>query len=233
MKRSDGTAANEINVEGELNPIHLQSNKENIPPSSQQNDDDVGISVFKRSQQLSVVSSLCNIKVPEKVVSVGRPKGKDKTAIGQRKDKPATGTKRKINRESLSVKKVNQDQCLKPFAEKTNNEQALTIVTWLTRKEFSGNKKVAVEEIVNDENIFQRLRNNELFLGLLRELLDSQAVVYVKGEVDKLLEKPWMCSKCKAVLEGNQVQCDMCLDWFHFKCVQDKTSKRHFICSSC
>lgn len=85
--RSDRTAANEVSVEGDQNLIDLQSNKENIPTSSQQNDNDVGISVFKRSQQLSVISSIDNIQIPEKIIPVGRPKGKDKTAIGtQRKD---------------------------------------------------------------------------------------------------------------------------------------------------
>lgn len=40
-----------------------------------------------------------------------------------------------------------------------------------------------------------------------------------------MLAKPRICSKCTLILEGHQVQCDFCLDLYHFKCVQDPFSK--------
>lgn len=57
-------------------------NKESTQTSSTQRNNQSELSVFKQSQQLSISSSIENIKVPEKVNSVGRPKRKAKTAIG-------------------------------------------------------------------------------------------------------------------------------------------------------
>lgn len=108
--------------------LDLVSSKENFPTSSQQNNDEIELSVFKKSQRFSILSSIENVKVPEKVNSVGRQPGRVTTAIG---------IKRKKSFNSKSIKKINEDQCIKRFAEKTQTEQAFTIIEWLTLKKFS------------------------------------------------------------------------------------------------
>ena len=94
------------------------------------------------------------------------------------------------------------------------------------------NKKVSYSDIIQDPNIFNRLTNKKFDLKSFKKLFDRKAFKYIESEIERLTAKDLPCTKCKKILNGTQIMCHGCLDWFHAKCTTIKTNEEYF-CSSC
>lgn len=92
-----------------------------------------------------------SVILPSKMNSVGRPKGSKTTVIGVKR-------KREVELNISGVAK-------KQFIQKSDDDQALTILEWLTKKERSEILKgiVSVADIIDDSMILNRLRNSEIY----------------------------------------------------------------------
>lgn len=185
------------------------------------------VSIFKQSQPFAVLSSIENIKIPEKTKAVGKPKGSTTKAIGLKRKNTSNVSK--------SAKKICQDLIPQvKFVEKSMEDQAKTIIQWLTQKRQNEIPlKISSKDIVPDANVLNRLRNEVIFLDSLQKYVENDCLQFIKNKVKLLEDKPWNCSKCGLCLEGYQVRCDYCLDWFHFSCVCCENDEDAFICSSC
>lgn len=170
------------------------------------------------------------MKLPPKLPSVGRPKGSGQTVIGLLKRK---NTQRIESAASVPKKK---------FLDLNTMEQSVKLTQWLTNKSETSirNKKVTYSDIIQDSVIFNRLRNEGIDLRGLKKYMDKACYDYIVDEVDRLNEKTyWACAKCKRNLnsvsiQGEQIMCNWCLDWFHKSCTDVKTTKNlTFFCVSC
>lgn len=212
-------------------PVYLQESVENANVSlSRNNLASQHTMSFKESSSIQILSSVENIIMPRKVVPAGRRKGSSKTTV--------IGTQRKTTKRKQSEIGVSEDVSppKKKFDEMNQDEQALTIIGWLTKLESNQicNRKVAVKDIIKDPNVLNRLRNDTIFLGSLKKYVDVKSFEFLKDEVAKLYGKPWNCSHCNLNLTGKQIMCGICLDWFHIKCARlTKAMKTDFICASC
>lgn len=122
----------------------------------------------------------------------------------------------------------------KKFIDLNLQSQSINIVRWLTNKtpkQFL-NKTVAKHEIIEDELIFNRLRNDGLEFSGTKKYFESKAYKYLRAEIEKLNNKPWPCAECLRKLSGHQVMCVMCLDWYHHDCVDFETNEDYY-CGDC
>lgn len=226
------------NVERSVNkivnpPASIEVLKENVDVSLTQKDNLASqhdVSVFKQSSAFDILSSVENILLPRKVIPAGRPKGSSKTTV--------IGTQRKATKRKQSEIGVSVDVSppKKTFEALNQDDQALTIIKWLTKFESSDivKKKVSINDIIKHPNVMNRLRNDSIFLGSLKKYLDETCFEFLKDEVAKLYGKPWDCSNCNLSLKGEQIMCGICLDWFHIKCARLKKSmKIDFFCAAC
>lgn len=183
------------------------------------------VSSLGHNTQLGTILSTNNlrrIRLPSKIVSVGRPKGSKTTVIG---------TKRKgTNLNSPAPSK-------KPFLERFEEDQAVTILQWLTNMTRSDivRKKILASDIVGGADKLNRLRNSDIIsLDCLKKFVDSKSFEFISTEIEGFSQSPWNCAKCKHELNGDQVMCSSCLDWFHFKCVGFAESKeKDYFCPKC
>lgn len=160
-----------------------------------------------------------SITLPTQLVSVGRPKGSKTTTIG---------VKRKQKIEVTVVAK-------KRFIQKPDNDQALTILEWLTKKtrEEIVTKKVCVSDVTEDPVLLSRLRNPEVNLKYVMKFVDSECLEYL-FKLKNTASKSWPCGTCNKTIFGKQVSCENCLDWHHYKCVGALNVKSTpFFCVHC
>ncbi len=112
----------------------------------------------------------------------------------------------------------------------------MKIVQWLTNKTPNeiNRKKISHSDIIQDSNIFNRLRNPIELKGI-KKLVDSKCYSYLASEVSRLDKTIWGCAKCKKNLAGEQIQCSGCLDWYHEKCATNLKGKivEPFFCVDC
>lgn len=187
------------------------------------------------SQLAGGSSQLYKVVFPPKVTSIGRPKGSGQTAIGLKRK-----NKTKNAKTVVPVKKSKEGTMVNPkkFVDFDFNEQGLTIIGWLTNKSFDQviKKKAAIGDIIQDANMFNRLRNDGIDLRCIKKYTDPQCYKYLQEEVAKLEDERWACTKCKRNLSGFQLMCNSCLDWFHIDCVnisKEKAKTITFFCSKC
>lgn len=158
--------------------------------------------------------------------SVGRIEWKVNNVIG-------------LKRKSSKTTSTETPPAKKKFLDLDSTNQSLTIVRWLTNKPIDTiiSKKTARHEIIEDPNIFNRLRNHGVDISGTKKYFEKQAFQYLRVEVEnlKLYKKPWRCTKCSRNLSGDQIMCHSCLDWFHVKCTKYKEAKgnSNFFCDDC
>lgn len=173
-------------------------------------------STFSQNSRIDVAA----IKLPPKIKNPGRQKGKVNTAVG---------LKRKANttENAIPVKKK--------FVDLDSKSQSLNLVRWLTNKtaEQIFKKKTARHEIIEDELVFNRLRNDGLGLTGMKKYLEHKAYRYLLDEVGKINDKSWPCAKCYRNLSGNQTMCVQCLDWYHDQCIHSDNEDTDFYCIDC
>lgn len=167
------------------------------------------------------------MKLPAKITSHGRPKGSGQTVIGTKKRKGET----KTNTGPTPPKKK--------FLDLNSSEQSLTVLEWLTNKkqEVIKTKKVEYGDIIQDPIMFNRLRNGGIDLNGLKTYMDKQAYKYIIDEIERLnSNKYWACAKCNRNLNGFQIMCNKCLDWFHLTCTEYTSvppKNIMYFCKSC
>ncbi len=162
------------------------------------------------------------IRLPAKVVSVGRPKGKVNTTIG---------LKRKSNgKDEATPTKLK-------FLDLDPESQSVNIVSWLTNKTATQimSKKISTHEIIQDPTRFNRLRNDAIDISGTKKYFEPKTYKYLCSEIRKLDDKPWCCATCDRNLSGDQIMCHSCLDWFHVKCTvyTKPEGNSDFFCSEC
>lgn len=93
-----------------------------------------------------------------------------------------------------------------------------------------------MDQIIQDMNMFNRLRNDGIQLECIKKYVENDVYKYLRDEVERLKDRPWACSKCKRILRGYQLMCNLCLDWFHITCLninEEEASTLTYFCSSC
>lgn len=164
-------------------------------------------------------NDIAAFKLPPKMKCPGRPKEKVNTVAGvKRKGDAAPGV--------TPVKKK--------FIDLNSQSQSINIIRWLTNKTAKQicAKRVAKHEIIEDQLIFNRLRNDMLDFSGTKKYFESKAYKYLREEIQKLNNKIWPCGKCLRKLSGNQIMCVTCLDWFHVQCAEFEGDE-DFYCSDC
>ncbi len=187
------------------------------------------------SQLAGPLSQSYKVVFPPKVTSIGRPKGSGQTAIGLKRKE-----KNKSAKTVVPVKKRNEGTMVNPkkFVDLDSDEQGRMIIGWLTNKSFDQivKKKSAIGDIIQDANIFNRLRNDTIDLRCVKKYTDHQCYKYLQEEVEKLEDERWACAKCKRNLSGYQLMCNSCLDWFHIDCLnisKENAKTITYFCSMC
>lgn len=222
---SDCDIQQEISVSKQSQSIAISSTSENahdenVEISSLQNNISVSdvqqkTSVSKQSQSISILSSIENVKMPQKIIAVGRPKGSMKTVIRTNRKRENVPTASKIVTHDYQACNLPSK---KRFLDISQDEQALTILQWLTNIERTNipKKKVSCKDIIKNPIIFHRLRNDEIFFDSLKKYVDLKCFQFLKDEVASLHGKHWKCAMCNLDIKGKQIMCHVSLDWFHF-----------------
>lgn len=182
---------------------------------------------------VNCVNNIALLKLPSKITPIGRPKGLGRTVIGLKrksKSQPSKAVKRQSQIQSTNLVK-------KKFLDLTFMDQSITIVGWLTNMSADGimRKKISSDDIIQDSNVFNRLRNDAIVLDGTKKYFDSACYRYIREEVEKLEGTHWACSKCKKNLSGDQIMCNSRLDWFHTECAgyEDSQSQIVNFCVDC
>lgn len=197
------------------------------PPSFEAQEDSSMPSII--SPNNSQRSDVSTIKLPSKIKSVGRPKGSGQTVIGTKK-------KMHIYEKRKSDETVTSAPAKRKFLDLSAADQSIKIVQWLTNKTPTEimQKKVSCGDIIQDSNIFNRLRNDGINLIGIKKFLDTKCISYLKSEVDRLNGLIWGCTKCKKNLRGKQIMCNGCLDWYHLNCASRQNHLADtFFCDDC
>lgn len=197
--------------------LHPQSHSQQLPTKQLQ--------FVASTSQPATRNDMARVILPPSIVPVGRPKGKVNKAISLKRKIPATPSK-----SGQPPKKIK-------FLDRKVSDQGPLMVQWLTNwpLEKVRAKKVANGDIIQDTIIFNRLKNTNLQLNCMKKFLDKKTFKYILDEVDRLNEMPYTCTKCKKYLNGLQIMCHGCLDWYHAKCigVTNKQSNDDYFCSTC
>lgn len=122
------------------------------------------------------------------------------------------------------------------FVEIPLTEQGIVVSSWLTNwpKNRVGNKKITMGDIIPDSFTFNRLRNDAVDLSSIKKYFDKKTFQYIADEVERLKGRPYGCRKCRKNLNGLQIMCHGCLDWYHGKCIGVSAAKNiAYFCSEC
>lgn len=163
------------------------------------------------------------IKLPSKINTIGTKK----KVVVDTKKKGNVPIKRKPN-EHLNIVPAKRK-----FIDLSATDQAMKIVQWLTNKTEDEilRKKVSYDDLIQDSNTFNRLRNDGIDLDGIKTLVDKKCFHYLTGEMRRLDGLIWGCTKCKRNLNGEQIMCNGCLDWYHISCVSSRANP--FFCLDC
>lgn len=213
--QTNSSSMPDINVEESVPDINLTPNTNISSLASQRVFS--GPNTTSPNPQRSDISS---VKLPAKIVPVGRPKGSFLTVIATKK-KSNDSAKRK------SSEAVMNSPAKRKFLDFSAADQSLKIVQWLTNKTQTeiAHKKVSYSDIIQDNNIFNRLRNYGINLKGIKNLVDTKCFSYLNSEVERLISLMWKCTKCKRNLSGEQIMCNGCFDWYHLSCVKSRQGK--------
>lgn len=168
---------------------------------------------------------------------IGRPKGSGNTVIGLKSKAPANSKKSQTLKRKLPSSDRTTDFELPTkkikFVDKKKGEQGVLIATWLTTEQI-GKKKITLGDIIQDMHTFNRLIHKAINLQFIKNYVDKKTFNYIEDEVDRLAKKPYVCRKCHKNLNGIQIMCHGCLDWYHGKCINITNTKDiEYFCDDC
>lgn len=195
-------------------------------------------------------SQLSQITLPEKRSAVGRQKGVGDTVIGRQRGRP-----RRVR--ALDKPSEAQDKGKRPakksqpahFIFTEAADERPDVVQWIMLRWLVSNES-RIHEVLNDGSLIteeevevvlhprvrQKLCTTEANLGLIREYFDAEAWAAVNNHIDAFeAAGGFKCCGCEKALGDRAVQCDQCLDWFHYECAgfQRKPKRPHYYCEEC
>lgn len=180
------------------------------------------------------------LKVPPVLKQRGRPKGADKTIIGLTKKNTKVVTRRT------------------PFCKLREKERIQIMLGWFVSQELvksASQNRIEVDESeveVRPDKVTSAVLDGDVNFDLLRSYFTPDAWLLLSDVVESKRRNPtWACEICtvdlnetldenidpnlSTHLKKECIRCDLCLSWFHFKCVAlKKTPKANFwYCSKC
>lgn len=167
---------------------------------------------------------LSAIKLKKPIKKQGNPKGYGQTVIGLDR-----GKKRK--------KTVYNDI----FENKSETEKALTVLKYFVDPEVA---KRAISGILIEENEvsvipqivpMQRMRDDRVNVESIRNFFQPDAFMIIQQLNKAVVSMGWKCCDCLSDLNGNAIQCDLCLDWYNWTCQKITVCppSKYWFCSNC
>jgi len=129
---------------------------------------------------------------------------------------------------------------LQPFERMTTLNKDVMRLSWIVDEETAAEvihngKIVQIDDIRGDVNI--TVSDERESIGDIASYFSSPAREVVSLIVEDLQEVDWPCSHCQCVSSAseNWVQCDLCLQWSHYRCVELRTkpSSKLWFCDRC
>ena len=93
-----------------------------------------------------------------------------------------------------------------------------------------------MSDIIQDDIIFSRLTDERVDLNCAKRFFDTKAFRYLEAEIDRIGGKKRICPKCRKFLNGVQILCQGCVDWYHSTCIKTtakEAKERPFFCDTC
>ena len=100
------------------------------------------------------------------------------------------------------------------------------------------NGQLVEEDMVEcrPEKISNAILDETVDVHIVRRYFSHDAWLIVEEVVDrKKKQDSWTCNLCHHTLEGLNIICDSCLEWFHFRCVGITTQPKckNWFCRKC
>lgn len=166
--------------------------------------------------------NLSQIVLPPINAKVGRPKGAGKTVFG----------KKKVIRSQDSYASNSKDDTY--FEKMPKKDKMTRILGWIKKRPIHGQQLIEIDDMNLPNKIIQRLSNTDMFpIKIVRSFFSAEAYEKIENLIEDFIKTDnWRCSECENVLEGENVLCECCLDWFHCTCVNFK-NEENFVCLKC
>jgi len=170
------------------------------------------------------ISAVCDIKLPTKIKTCGRPKGAILTTIGLPKKK---GLRKPV-----------------AFRLKHYLEQQIIIIQWLTNHSIAQNVRkqnyiIQREDIkTHVELIHMGIVEPEVNINLIKPLCSTGAWDLLKDIIELKKEiNVWVCPTCQSEInDEDSILCNSCLTLYHKQCVNITSRKKKssfWFCLSC
>ena len=145
------------------------------------------------------------IKMPPKILKIGRPKGAEVTVIGLPKKKKKTESQNKL----LSFKKLSPIEKDRMILGSLSTSQAV-------EETIAGHRLLNKEDILPVGKMSDTIKDDEM-VDIHRDFVCS------------------VCTKMINDEREDSIACDRCLLWSHFKCTSLKKRPKHrkWFCTSC
>uniref|UniRef100_T1KTL2 PHD-type domain-containing protein n=1 Tax=Tetranychus urticae TaxID=32264 RepID=T1KTL2_TETUR len=99
------------------------------------------------------------------------------------------------------------------------------------------NVKITSEHVAAIDNLsLQKFRNDFIDLSLIEQFFETSAFIEFVNKVNSLKNKRWLCDSCRKTTGPKIVlQCDVCLAWYHLRCVGLKSvpKTQFYKCPEC
>lgn len=153
---------------------------------------------------------------------VGRPKGAGKTVFGKKKLIRSQGSYASSSKGDTYFEKMDK------------KDKVTRILGWIKKRPIHGQQLIGIEDLNLSNKIIQRLSNTDMFsIKIIRAYFSAEAYEKIEHLIEAFIKNDnWQCGQCKNVLEGENVLCECCLDWFHCICVNFK-NEENFVCLEC
>ena len=83
------------------------------------------------------------------------------------------------------------------------------------------------------ENLSDTFIDSSVNINVLRKYLKPDALEFLEQLIEKKDKEEFTCDVCRRDTEGESVQCETCLCWFHCDCVNFKRSSDSWFCTHC
>ena len=114
----------------------------------------------------------------------------------------------------------------------------LVVLSWFVESDIID--KAMDEELIEEESVECRpervssaVLDDNVDINLVRHFFSQDAWLVVEDVVQRKKDFDlWICNMCQHELDGDNIICESCLEWFHYGCVGKPKSKNWF-CRKC